>query len=321
MESRESYPLVTIGIPTYNRANGYLKLALGSALAQTYPNLEIIVSDNCSTDNTQSLVESYADPRVKYVKQDPQVSANENFNACLNTANGEYFLLLHDDDLIDADFVETCMRQANYRTDYGVIRTGTRRIDANGNTISENKNRVGGLPVSEFFIGWFDKLTSVYLCSTLFNTRKLKEIGGFQSKTQVFQDAVALVKLASKYGRIDVVDVKASYRNHEAQNTHAVKVMAWVEDSMYLLDIMCELEKDNSARIRSKGSKFFSKLNYRRASVINSLVERWKINLFIYRLFNFHYSPLDDWYETEVLPRLHRVRFRIKSIMGAQLKY
>ena len=55
--------LVTIGIPTFNRANGYLRYALESAIAQTYRNLEIIVSDNCSYDDTEAVVRHYRDPR------------------------------------------------------------------------------------------------------------------------------------------------------------------------------------------------------------------------------------------------------------------
>jgi len=48
--------LVTIGIPTYNRADGYLREALGAALAQTYPHLEILVADNASSDHTDTVV-------------------------------------------------------------------------------------------------------------------------------------------------------------------------------------------------------------------------------------------------------------------------
>ncbi len=50
------YPLVTIGIPTYNRADGYLQETLESALAQGYRHMEIIVSDNCSTDDIERVV-------------------------------------------------------------------------------------------------------------------------------------------------------------------------------------------------------------------------------------------------------------------------
>src|SRR4030042_2488708 len=129
-----TYPLVTIAIPTYNRADGFLKEAIRSALNQTYSNIEIIVSDNCSVDNTTTVVKSFNDPRIRYFKHKENIGANNNFNFCVEQARGAYFLLLHDDDLIDDDFIDVCMKAAEYNTDIGLIRTGTRVIDSAGNT-------------------------------------------------------------------------------------------------------------------------------------------------------------------------------------------
>jgi glycosyltransferase involved in cell wall biosynthesis len=56
------HPLVSIGIPTFNRAGRHLGTVIERALAQTYKNIEVIVSDNCSTDNTPDLVQSIKDP-------------------------------------------------------------------------------------------------------------------------------------------------------------------------------------------------------------------------------------------------------------------
>ena len=111
----DSFPLVSIGIPTYNRADGYLRGCIESALNQTYPNLEIFISDNCSSDNTGTLVKSFNDPRIRYHRHDVNIGGNNNFNYCVKKARGIYFLLLHDDDLIDADFIEVCMKAVNYR--------------------------------------------------------------------------------------------------------------------------------------------------------------------------------------------------------------
>jgi glycosyltransferase involved in cell wall biosynthesis len=108
----KTYPLVTIAIPTYNRADGYLRQTLESALNQTYPNLDILVSDNCSVDDTAKLVTSFPDPRIRYIKHQVNVGQTNNFNFCLREAKGDYFLLLPDDDLIDHDFVETCIEAA-----------------------------------------------------------------------------------------------------------------------------------------------------------------------------------------------------------------
>ena len=96
---------VSIGIPTYNRSE-YLIRAVESAIAQSYPNIEIIVSDNCSTDDTAKRVSDIHDPRVKFLQQTQNLGMTGNFNACLHAATGDLFLMLSDDDLLYRDAVE-----------------------------------------------------------------------------------------------------------------------------------------------------------------------------------------------------------------------
>ena len=129
MVNKES-PLVTIAIPTYNRAGTYLPEALQSALNQTYSNIEIFVSDNCSSDNTGQLVQRFADPRIRYIRHAENIGAPNILNFCINEARGVYLLLLQDDDMIDPDFIEMCMTAVNGNYDVGTIRTGIRLIDS-----------------------------------------------------------------------------------------------------------------------------------------------------------------------------------------------
>lgn len=287
------HPLVTIAIPTYNRADSYLKHALTSAASQTYPNLEIVVSDNCSTDNTEAVVKGFADSHIRYLRQAQNIKPNDNFNFCLEQARGDYFLLLHDDDMVDHDFVETCLKAANYETHFGILRTGTRTIDADGIVLKEKSNLVGGLSMADFLLGWFASKTSLYLCSTLFNTKRLKEIGGFQSKHHLFQDVIAEVQLAARFGRVDVQAVKASFRKHGTARTSAAKVSDWCEDSLMLLDIMCDLVPEKKEQVRYKGARFLSKKNYNMATAIESPVQRWLTYFMVYRKFSYQYSPLE----------------------------
>ena len=128
-------PLVSIAVPTYNRANSFLKESLASAINQTYQNIEIIVSDNCSTDNTELVVKSFNDRRIRYFRQKENIGPINNANYCLDQAKGVYFTLLHDDNLIENDFIEICLKSVGYSEDIGVIRTGTRLIDAEGNML------------------------------------------------------------------------------------------------------------------------------------------------------------------------------------------
>ncbi len=98
-QSNTSYPLVSVGIPTYNGAKRISK-ALNSVFQQDYPNLEIIISDNGSSDETQSVCESYAqvDPRIRYHRQPQNMGLAFNFEYVLQQASGKYFLWLSDDD-------------------------------------------------------------------------------------------------------------------------------------------------------------------------------------------------------------------------------
>lgn len=101
-------PLVSICIPTYNRAR-MITMAIESALAQTYSNIEVLVVDNDSVDDTAAVVASYHDDRLKYIKNERNLGLFGNFNRCVELAGGEYIHILHSDDYVDSDFTTTCM--------------------------------------------------------------------------------------------------------------------------------------------------------------------------------------------------------------------
>ncbi len=287
---KQKKPLITIAIPTYNRADGYLKQSFGSALKQTYQNIEIVVADNCSTDDTSSFVKSVNDPRIRYFRQKENIKANDNFNYCLQQAKGDYFLLLHDDDMIDDDFVACCMETVDYDTDIGIIRTGMRKIDSNGSVLGKYLNLAVGLSTEDFFMAWFKDKTPMHLCMSLFNTNKLKQIGGFNSKHQLFQDVLAEVQLAAKFGRLDIKDVKASYRKHSAQNSCSAKMKAWCEDSFVLYDTMCDLAVEKRMLLAKVGRGFFFSHNYDMARKTKAPIDRLISYLIIFKSFGFFYS-------------------------------
>lgn len=104
-------PLVSIGIPTRNRAARLIE-ALDSARAQTYRRLEIVVSDNASTDATATACEEAqrAEPRLRVIRQPENIGLSRNFNAVLTAARGDYFLWLSDDDRLSPEYVERCLK-------------------------------------------------------------------------------------------------------------------------------------------------------------------------------------------------------------------
>lgn len=286
-----AFPLVTIGLSTYNRANGYLPEALTSALAQNYPNLEILVSDNASTDGTAELVGSRADERVRYVRQPVNIGANANFNFCLNEARGDYFLLLHDDDLIDPDFVSTCISAASGSTEYGLIRTGTRVIDDQRRVVATYENHTDGLDAAELFLAWFTRRTAFYLCSTLYNTALLRRYGGFASPRNLLQDVVATAEVAARHARVDVPAVKASFRRHDSNQGSARAALDWAEDAAFLLDRLSTLMPDRVAELAAAGRPYLCRKCYRNVPAIPSAAERQRTYAEIDRRFGHTYPP------------------------------
>ncbi len=105
-----SIPLISVGVPTYNRPDG-LRRTLSCLSAQTYPRLEILVSDNCSPGTeTAKVVSEMAerDPRIRYIHQSTQLGIVENFRFVLRETRGDYFMWAADDDEWRPTFIERC---------------------------------------------------------------------------------------------------------------------------------------------------------------------------------------------------------------------
>jgi glycosyltransferase involved in cell wall biosynthesis len=86
-----------VAIPTFNRVC-LLARAVESAMAQSYEDVEIVVSDNCSQDGTRDYLQTLTDPRIRVLLQLSNGGMVKNWDSCLAQATGEYFLLLSDDD-------------------------------------------------------------------------------------------------------------------------------------------------------------------------------------------------------------------------------
>lgn len=95
-------PLVSVCIPTYKGA-ATLGAAIESVLGQTLVDLELVVVDDGSPDDTAGVVASFDDPRLRYVRNPTNLGPEGNWNRCLELARGTYFKLLPHDDTLRAD--------------------------------------------------------------------------------------------------------------------------------------------------------------------------------------------------------------------------
>jgi glycosyltransferase involved in cell wall biosynthesis len=106
--------LVSIAIPTYK--GKYLGEAIESALNQDYTNIEIIIVNDKSPYNIESIVNQYNDQRIRYYSNKINIGKNDptyNWNLCLDYARGEFFVLLCDDDILLPNFVSELLYLSN----------------------------------------------------------------------------------------------------------------------------------------------------------------------------------------------------------------
>lgn len=131
-------PKVSIGLPVYNGEN-YVAQAISALLAQSFQDMEIIISDNASTDNTKVICQEFAakDNRIKYVRLSENIGAAPNFNKCVELSNGEYFKWAAHDDICRPEYIEKCVNILDENQDVNMCHTGTEIIGSDNQIISE----------------------------------------------------------------------------------------------------------------------------------------------------------------------------------------
>lgn len=131
-------PLVSIGVPTYNRAN-LLDRALDRLLNQTYANLQIIVADNASIDETPNVARKHAqnDDRVRYVRHGENLGPADNYAFVLDKAEGDYFMWHADDDYLEPAFVEETVHRLEKDSETVLCFSDYRFVDENDEETGE----------------------------------------------------------------------------------------------------------------------------------------------------------------------------------------
>jgi len=168
-------PRLTIVIPTVNRAS-LVPRAIDSALAQTYPNLEIIVSNNGSTDGTRETLDRYEGaPRLRIFHREKTIPANPHGNFLLDQSRGEFFLGLSDDDWLEPTLAEKVIELYDRHPEVSFVWTGcfmhygdVAMPAGTGPEIESN---------ADFLVGFLANRRNICWCATVTRTRDLRRIG------------------------------------------------------------------------------------------------------------------------------------------------
>lgn len=126
---------VSVCIPVYNGSE-YIAESINSVLAQSYEDFQLIVCDNCSTDNTEAIVRSIRDPRLEYVRNSENLGLAGNHNRCLELAKGEYLCIWHHDDLMLPNNLESKVRLLDQHPEVGLVHSNLILIDGKNKVIA-----------------------------------------------------------------------------------------------------------------------------------------------------------------------------------------
>jgi glycosyltransferase involved in cell wall biosynthesis len=213
-------PLVSIIITSYNRGN-FIDKAIQSALSQDYSNIEIIVSDNCSTDNTPSVLVKYKeDKRVKYHVNDTNIGMLPNFKIATERTGGKYITYLSSDDYFCNDkFISLAVDLINKHLDIVLVA-------AKNATLFEDLKEVVEDATAEVFQHEFMKGSRLFQQfpkwfapgwgAVLMDREKLIETKIFESKAQSI-DYEANLKLMLQGNVAFIKQPSYVWRKHSSQ--------------------------------------------------------------------------------------------------------
>lgn len=163
--------LVSVVIPCYNQAH-FLPNAIKSALDQSYPYKEVIVVDDGSPDDVASVVAKF--PEVKFIRQSNKGLSGAR-NAGIMSAEGEFFLPLDSDDMIDRDYLmKTVIKMEDPKI--GVVYTALQTMDENYNLKDKWCH-----PIESIKLENLKNNNQLYVCS-LIRMEALKQCGGYNTK-------------------------------------------------------------------------------------------------------------------------------------------
>jgi len=234
--------------------------AIDSALNQTFKDFELIIVDNYSSDNTESVVKSYDDRRIRYFKNQNNGFVSVNRNYGIQKSRGEYIAFLDDDDLWLPEKLEKQVELLDSNEDLGLVYSSSHVIDSNGNLIKHTyfrgiKPRRGTI-FNELLVSNFIPQLTV-----LVRREALSRVGVFDLKYRIAQDYDLWLRIAEYYPIGFIEEPLAKYRFHGESASQKNMVLSYQEDIQikeYWLNRNQNLRKELGGRIRRRKALLYS---------------------------------------------------------------
>jgi glycosyltransferase involved in cell wall biosynthesis len=208
-------PIVSVIIPTYNRAN-LLPEAVQSVLAQTFADFELIIVDDGSSDNTQQVVENFTDGRIRYIYQDNKGITGA-MNTGLNAAQGSYVARLDSDDRWLPTILAEQVAILQNNPTIGVVYAKAQAMDIHGHPLPQMLGAPPHFPGQHFKSLLYGDFGSAI--STLVRRECYDRIGGYDTQLKANEDWDVWIRLARHHHFYFLDKVLAHFRYHPGRST------------------------------------------------------------------------------------------------------
>ena len=213
--------LVSVVIPNYNYAR-YLRGTIDSVTVQTFPDIEIVVVDDGSTDGSTEILESYGERIRAIFQQNQGVSAARNNGVAAST--GEYVAFLDADDLWLPEKIEKQLQRFADDPNLGLVHVGVDEVDADGNSLLQRLEGLEGEIADELLMlkreGVLGGGSGLMVPRTVFG-----EVGGFDTRLSTSADWDLFYRIAGRYRVGFVPEILLKYRFHDTNMRANVGVM------------------------------------------------------------------------------------------------
>ena len=192
----ENMPKVSVCIPSYNHAH-YIGECIKSVLEQTFDDWDLVIVDNHSSDNTEEVVRTFADPRIRFFKNETNIGPARNWSRCVSLASGDYVAILQSDDKYLPRMLELSAAMLDAYPRIGLTHSSFHRIDSDGNFI-DTKRRWARDQVMDGLTALKQLVTDQYITpsSAVMRRTCFHDVGGFDESYRYNLDWSLWLRLA-----------------------------------------------------------------------------------------------------------------------------
>jgi len=221
-------PLISVVTPSFQQGR-FLRATLDSVLTQDYRNVEVLVTDGGSTDETLDVLRSYADPRLRWVSEADRGQTHA-INKGMQQARGEILSYLNSDDVLEPGILSLVARHFDDHPDAAMVYGDNHRIDTSGRNLQQP---IYGQPYD--LVRYVTKRQKISQPGTFWRREVMARIGLFDETFPYLMDKDYFFRVGLAGFRVDYLPLfTASFRLHEQSKTISQEPKQWQEWYQFL---------------------------------------------------------------------------------------